>query len=216
MIPNKIDTSFRQTITKSKLSDLTQDLTELGIDTFIDNEFVKSLPFVKTAVGLYDMGYRIHSHFLTKKILRFLFEFSTITDSEKIELIDKLDHSPKYSKDFGERLLLIIDSYDDFDKASLLGRAAKLLSKNLIEINDFMRLSHIINRAYFGDLTILAQFPDIDDVQKESLYTLGLLSLKPKMIENGMSGYEVRMKLNQTDYVLNETGKMMIKIINNK
>jgi hypothetical protein len=180
-----------------------------------DNEFVKSLPFVKIAVGLYDLGNKIHSHFLTKKILRFLFKFSTITDEEKEELIDKLDNSLKYSKDFGERLLLIIDSYDDFDKASLLGQAVKPLSKNLLEVNDFMRLSHIINRAYFGDLTILAKYLEIDDIQKESLYNLGLLSLKSKMIENGMSGFEVRMRLNQTDYVLNDIDKMMIKIINN-
>ncbi|MCT4614953.1 MAG: hypothetical protein N4A49_08790 [Marinifilaceae bacterium] len=152
---------------------------------------------------------------MTKKILRFLFKFSTITDEEKEELIDKLDNSLKYSKDFGERLLLIIDSYDDFDKASLLGQAVKPLSKNLLEVNDFMRLSHIINRAYFGDLTILAKYLEIDDIQKESLYNLGLLSLKSKMIENGMSGFEVRMRLNQTDYVLNDIDKMMIKIINN-
>lgn len=214
MLPNKIDTSFRQTITKSKLSDLTVDLTEIGLDCFIDNEFVKSLPFVKSAVGLYDFGNKIQTHFLTKKILRFLFEFSTISEEEKMGLIDKLDNSPKYSKDFGERLLLLIDRYDDFDKASLLGRATKLLSKNLLEMDDFMRLSHIINRGFIGDLIILAKFPEIDDIQKESLYNLGLLSLKPKMIENGMSGYEVRMRLNQTYYVLNEIGEMMIKIVN--
>ena len=62
---------------------------------------------------------------------------------------------------------------------------------------------------------IIKNFSKSEECDKESLFNLGLLSIRPKMIENGMSGYEVRKRLNQTEYFINKTGEQMKMILEN-
>lgn len=213
MSSNSIDTSFRNTLTKSKLTDISKDLLEVGIDTFLDNELLNNIPIVNTALGLCDVANKIHSYFLTKKILYFLYELNSISEDEKENLIKKLDSNNKYSKDFGERLLLIIENLDNIEKSRILGVSFKLVCQNKLRIDDFFKLSHIISRSFLDDIMLLRDYSKCTEYDKENLFNLGLFSIRPKMIENGMSGYEVRQKLNQTEYFINKTGEQMKMVV---
>lgn len=215
MNENSIDNSFRKTIAKSKLTSLSSELLEISIDTFIDNEFLKSIPFVNIAIGLYDATNKIQSYSLTKKILHFLNEFNSISEKEKTKLFEKIDNNDRYSKDFGERLLLIIENLNSIEKSIILGKSIKLLCQDKLNINDFFKLSHILNRGFLDDLMLIKDLSKTEECDKESFFNLGLLSMRPKMIENGMSGYEVRKRLNQTEYFINKTGEQMKMVLEN-
>ena len=50
---NSLNDSFKITLFDDSLKEISQEYLELGIDSLIDNELVKSIPVVKTISGFY-------------------------------------------------------------------------------------------------------------------------------------------------------------------
>jgi hypothetical protein len=215
---NNLGLAFQDTLFDDSIKDLTVEYLELGIDTLTDNELIKTIPIIKTLNGLYGFSRSIREYYLTKKILRFLFQIKDIPKDEINNMLKKLENNESYNKDFGENLVLLLDRFENINKSDLLGQSFKMFLKEKLSFEDFLRASHIIDKSFFYDLLKLKKIKDgfeIDIISKENLFSLGLLSLKPHEIAAGMTGSEFMVKLNEVDYMINDAGKLILLILEN-
>ena len=91
--------------------DLSVDYSEIFIDDFINNEAIKEIPIIKSAVGLVKGGISISQFWFAKKILLFIKAFNDGSISQ--EKLDQFKHRINCEKNFGkkvaERLMVYID-----------------------------------------------------------------------------------------------------------
>lgn len=127
------------------------DLSLRELSSFFDKELLVDIPYISTAVNLASLGGNIKKAFLVKKLIRFLKELNSISHNERKNFVIKLESSEE-SKKIGDKLLVIIDSLDDDDKATILGKLFKRVIEGNLEISDFHRIALSVNRIYYGDL----------------------------------------------------------------
>ena len=213
---NNLSLAFQDTLYDESIKDLTDEYLELGIDALTDNELIKTIPIIKTLNGLYKFTKSIREYYLTKKILRFLFQIKDIPKDEINQTLKKLANDEAYNKDFGENLVLLLDRFENVNKSDLLGQSFKMFLKEQLSFEDFLRSSHIIDKSFLNDLIKLKKIKaeiEIDIISKENLFSLGLLSLKPHEISVGITGGEMVKKLNEVEYIINDAGKLILKIL---
>jgi hypothetical protein len=211
-----LNEAFQITIFDNSIKELSKDYLEFGVDTLIDNELVRSIPLIKVLDGFYKFSKSVEAFYLKKKIVRFLFQIKDVTEEEKTKAMKKLEKNPEYRKDFVGNLILILDRFETINKSDLLGKAFKMYLQEQISYEDFLRVSHIIDKSFFFDLLKLISLKnkiEIDKISWENLFSVGLLSLKPHDVKAGMTGMEFMKNLNEIDYFINDTGKLIIKVL---
>lgn len=127
------------------------DLSLRELSSYFDKELLVDIPYISTAVNLASLGGNIKKAFLAKKLIRFLKELNSISHNERKSFVIKLESSEE-SKKIGDKLLVIIDSLDDDDKATILGKLFKRTIEGNLKISDFHRIALSVNRIYYGDL----------------------------------------------------------------
>ncbi|RFP65771.1 hypothetical protein D0N36_07520 [Hymenobacter lapidiphilus] len=172
--------------TASNLTDITKDVIETLFDSILDDGFVKSIPVVNTVHSLYKMGLGIRERIFIKMLLKFLLELKNISIEERETFVIKLQEK-EYGDDVGEKIIIILDKIDDSDKASMIGKLFSAYIRGKFEFEDFLRLSHIINNSFVGDIKMLPKyFSDekaiwrLDDDFANKLNRIGLVSSKIK------------------------------------
>ncbi|NJB84208.1 hypothetical protein [Wenyingzhuangia aestuarii] len=148
---NNISNSFNETLKDSDLQNIGGNLSELILDSVLEDGVLKDIPIVSSIVGLTNIGIKISDRVLLNKIISFLFELKNIPSEKREEMINKIDNSKKHKIKVGEKLLLIIDKCNDYENSQY---TAKLFSSYLAEkINyeDFLRGANIIQSVEIND-----------------------------------------------------------------
>ncbi|WP_425658364.1 hypothetical protein [Tenacibaculum ascidiaceicola] len=148
---NNLSTSFYETLKDTDLQNVSGDLSELIIDSVLENGILRDIPVISTIIGISNIGIKISDRILLNKIISFLFELKNIPNSKREEMINKIDNSEKYKVKVGEKILLIIDKCNDYENSQYV---AKLFSAYLLEkINyvDFLRGANIIQSVQITD-----------------------------------------------------------------
>jgi hypothetical protein len=156
--PESISQSFISTIAHSDLAHVTQDLTEVALDSLLDNGILKDIPVIGTIVGIYKGVVSIREQMFIKKIAKFLNSLSEISAKEREDMFIKLEEEGHKRQEVGEGILLILDQVDNYEKARLLGVLLKTLSTSLTNYETFKRFSSIINTVYIDDIMSLPSF----------------------------------------------------------
>jgi hypothetical protein len=133
--------------------------------------------------------------------------------------IKKLENEKSYKRDLGENLILIIERFETAQKSDLLGKAFKMFLKGHLTYEEFLRISHIIDKSFLNDLfklPLIQRSIKVERINKENLFSIGLLSLKPHDVKAGMTGQQFMVNLNEVDYVLNDSGRLIINVLDDK
>ena len=189
--------NFLNVVKSDQIKEITKDLTEVAIDTFFNDGILKDIPVVGTFFNLYNLSQNISNSFFTKKILKFLFELNSISNKERLSFIEKLDNENESAK-IGEKLLIIINKLDDVDKATILGRLFKLTIEGEIEIQTFIRLSYMVDRAYFEDLKVLRNNEYLENIDND---------IKHNLSQIGILNQTIKDNRDHEEYVYKNTGK---------
>ena len=90
--------SAANTLFNDATKDLSMDIVEMGLDSIIDNEILKELPFVKTVYTITKTSLAIKEKFLLKKFLNFIKSFNEHNvDEKEIEKRKKaIDNNEKW------------------------------------------------------------------------------------------------------------------------
>jgi hypothetical protein len=184
------------------VSDSVADGLVLASDTLL--EIADLIPGVGKALELARIYRSTSNALFARKIARFLAVFSDLPTEKRTAFFAKLRDDDALER-FGETTLLILAQSDEIEKPIVIGRLFRAAALDLVSIQVAIRLSAIVNRAFFEDLTTLADFerpsktnePDV----AVSLRALGLL----KITEQDVFDAEA------STYALSTYGKQLLR-----
>lgn len=133
ILMDKIVPSFRKSLFNSS-KEVIGDITELGIDSILDDGIFKDLPVVNLLIGVKKTAQNLHDRNLLKLTLNFIKEFNSGTIDEK-----RLN---QYRNDI---------SSDDKKAESELGRVLIILN-SMIELEKFSMLANLFRNYINGNI----------------------------------------------------------------
>ncbi|CAA0250022.1 hypothetical protein [Tenacibaculum maritimum] len=148
---NNLSTSFNETLKDSDLQNIGGNLSELVIDSVLEDGILKDIPVISTIVGLSNIGIKISDRILLNKIVSFLFELKDISNVKREEMINKIDNSKKYKIKVGEKILLIIDKCNDYENSQYVAKLFSAYVSEKINYVDFLRGANIIQSVQITD-----------------------------------------------------------------
>lgn len=206
----EISKALIDSILPEKTSEEFIDIAEIGLDQLLDDGLLKEIPILKTIVAIYKTSITISDRLLIKKILLFLSSVYKIPDEHIAAFIAEIDQKPKFKREIGEKLLMILDKSDDFRKSTWLAEIFKSYITHEIDYSTFQRLCNSVNNTFIDfilDLkTIYAVLPTNNEAKKEvldHLYQSGLVSIESQMVV-GSNGLE---------FTPNRLGRLLINIL---
>lgn len=158
-----------ESLEAKELGSLTADYTELGLDSILDDGIVKDIPILRTLVGLAKIGLNVRDRIYVKKIYGFLVEVGQTTQEQRDEFVEK--HCGN-GKRFEEAVLLILEQSDRVEKSALIGKVFKACILGKITYMEAVRLSDMLNRAFWVDLNCLIDSSE-SPWQRRKLYLAG-------------------------------------------
>ena len=133
------------------------DITELGIDSLLDDGVFKDLPIVSMLVGVKNTYQNIHDRNLLKHPLTFIKQFNSgsINQEKLNKYRDMLNtDSKKAEKELG-RVLIILNSTIDMEKSQMLANLYKSYINEKINWNQFCEFAEIIKMLFLNDFNII-------------------------------------------------------------
>ena len=215
---NKIVPKFKDSLILNT-SDILQDYAELGIDSFLDNDFVKSIPIVKSILSAKKIINNLTERNLLKNLVIFINELNSgNVDKKKLkEHIKKLNDPTTSEKELGRFLIILNQTYDN-EKSIFYGKIYKAFINRKINWDEVLEFTEIVSRIFIQDLGVLEDLylkkpfivsnftsDRLKSFRIDRLYSLGIVGYSAKALYPG-GGVE--------NYAnLNELGKKFADII---
>lgn len=162
----------------TNLTDASLDTAEALLDGLTAaGEVLEAFPVFGTAAKLIRAGFSIHDRAFLRKMARFLSELQQVSVDERYTFVRDMDRDPAFKKKVGEKLILLLDRFDDLQKANVLGKLFRAYLVGRIDYELFGRLASIIDRLYLPDLDRLHHTEEVrrDDAVL-ALQALGLMN----------------------------------------
>ena len=169
--------SLFNSLASENLKDITIDGLELTLDSALSDGIIKEIPIIGSLYKSIKAAKGISEAIFTKKIFRFLFELKTVPQEDREKFFKKLENDENYSEKVGEKLLIILEQFDDIDKPALLGKLLKQVIEGKFTMDEFFRISSVIQRSYLPDLILICRSNRILQYKpevREHLINLGL------------------------------------------
>lgn len=133
------------------------DITELGIDSLLDDGVFKDLPIVSMLVGVKNTYQNIHDRNLLKQTLTFIKQFNSgsINQEKLNKYRDMLNTDSKKAKKELGRVLIILNSTIDMEKSQMLANLYKSYINERINWNQFCEFAEIIKMLFLNDFNII-------------------------------------------------------------
>jgi len=152
---------FNQIIKSEDLKEITVDLVEKVLDNNIGDALIKEIPILKSLIAARNIYSSYTDRIFLKKAMHVLLELGDTNWNERIELTIDLDDE---NSSGAEKILMAIDNLETLEKCKVFGRLCKLKAVGQIDLDEFKRLTKLIQDAYLDDLELL---PILSDKLKE-------------------------------------------------
>jgi hypothetical protein len=154
-------------VNSSGLKDITTDIVEKVLDNQISDELLKEIPIIKTIIGIRNVYTTYTDRIFIKKAMNVLMELGDINWKDRVELNRDLDDEDSSGT---EKILMAIDRLETIKKCKIFGRLCKLKALNKIDVEDFSRLTKLIQDAYLDDLELIIYFVSQKEKKKWRIY----------------------------------------------
>ena len=123
MIDMQLVTELKDSLFNDDIADLCIDLTEIGIDSVMNDGVLAEVPIAKTIVALSKTGLAIRERNMLKQTLTFIraFNSETISDEQLQKYKDKMTDNKYAEKELG-RVVYLLDRNIDNVKSAILGK----------------------------------------------------------------------------------------------
>ena len=208
-----IGDSLIETIGESGGYGFLAGIAEVGLDSCLQAGILKDVPIFGSLSKIVGGYIGVREYLLFKKIIRFLTAVRTIPAGEIKNFMCKLEESKKEKKKFGEMLFLMLDRFDDVDKAEYAARAFRALASSQIQMDMFLRFLVVIDGGFLPDLIILQYHEKPEKFQETTIISLansGLLAIPSFASYDSLVGYRItelgRQFIQHVLYRTNEGG----------
>ncbi|OGM74332.1 hypothetical protein A2382_02885 [Candidatus Woesebacteria bacterium RIFOXYB1_FULL_38_16] len=184
------------------------ELAEVGIDTFLDEGLIKDIPLASTVLGIFKTVTNIRDALFIKKIAKFLFKLSELSDQDKKKFSDEMAKNVDLRKKIGEKILLLLEKADDMGKPEIIANLFMAYLRSEIDFSTFSRLSEAINKLSVSDVRNLGGNKD-DQERNDRLVSVGLMTVIGMGNEHWKNTYSISKSFFNYDFT--EDGKKMAK-----
>lgn len=156
---NSIEKFVNDELIKPTL-DLSIDYAELILDDLLDNDILKSIPIIKTGALLYNSVLKIKEAFNIKKLLVFLqaFRKGQLSNDEINEFQNKFINEVSYKNKVIEQIILMNERFISIEKSKIYANLFLAHVKSLLEWNDLMTLTAVLDTMNLKALPALKAF----------------------------------------------------------
>jgi len=168
-------------IQSKNLRDISMDILEKVLDNEIGNDMLKEIPLLKSIVAIKNVYSSYTDRIFIKKTMKTLLELGDISEDERSKLIIELTDEDATG---AEKILLAVDHLETFEKCKIYGRLCKLRITNKVSLDDFLRLTKLIQDAYIENLILVTDFKkgerkEIHEGDYYAILSLGLIYQEP-------------------------------------
>lgn len=167
--------SFEADFTNADLKGISTDILDAGIDIASNNDFIESIPIVKTLYGLYNLYKNIQAGRLAKKILKLIINTKDISQSDKSKFINDFG---RVNKERGAEILLdVLTRLDNINKVDILSNLIKSKVREEITMQEFISLTSSLEKLPFVHIHSLLKYQDdyYEPGESDLINTTGLL-----------------------------------------
>ncbi|MCX5637033.1 MAG: hypothetical protein NTX52_04980 [Planctomycetota bacterium] len=205
--PDKLEGKLVESFEAKELGDLAVVYAELGLDGILDEGIIKDIPILRTVVSLAKIGFNVRDRICIKKIIGFLAQIGQATQEQREEFAENYCRN---TKRFEEAVMLILEQADCFEKPPLIGKIFKACILGQIAYNDALKLSSMVNRAYWEDVRQLLSDINVQITEdNHSLVNVGLFEVS---IRGG--GFRARYDPANIHYKITKYGRLLNQIAN--
>jgi len=150
--PSRIEDEIVSSVGAPNLVDLSAELSEGLLDTFIDQGPIKDIPVVGAIVKVIRAGRHISDYNFAKKLSDFFFKLNEIPEPKRRKFVEDMDAQPEFKRKVGAQLILMLERLDDFEKTELLAKAFSLYVNGTIHYEAYREYGLAIDRCFISDL----------------------------------------------------------------
>jgi hypothetical protein len=148
----------------NNITDLTVDIGEVVIDSFLNDGLLKDIPILGTGIKIIRISTNISDALLLNKLKLFMENLNIIKQDDVEKFKEKMNND-KFQKEVGIKLLNIIDKADEYIKIKWIAKVFLDYLDKKINKEFFYRIITIINNAFVQDILKLRCF----EIKKEIL-----------------------------------------------
>jgi hypothetical protein len=144
---------------------------EAVVDAATNDEVLKNIPVIGTAVKLCKAGDDIRNRIFAAKITRFLQTLNKTPPEAREKIAQKVASSPDEAKKVGETLLLVLERITALEKAEIVAYLFIAYIFEQLTEDEFRRLSDAVDQAFIDDLVKFLAIRRVPRVGREPFLT---------------------------------------------
>lgn len=177
--------SLRETLMNPNASELCGEIAEIAIDATIKDDLLKTIPIVKTVVAGGNIIAGIRDRSFLKQTASFINGVnSRVISKADLKTYQKHLEDSYVAQEELERVVVLLDSFIDKEKSTLLGRFYSAYVLQRIDWSQFVELSEALARISVSDFETLYDIcsnqpikeSDLESYRVERLSASGLTS----------------------------------------
>ncbi|WP_024545822.1 hypothetical protein [Picosynechococcus sp. NKBG15041c] len=161
----------------------TLENVEALIDILLDNDILKGIPVVGTAIKCLKGAEDIRDRLFAAKLSSFLKSLENVGPELKEKIRQRVAEDPDQSRKVGETILLVIDRLADLEKSDIIAKIFIAYAFGYLKPNDFQRIVQAVDQAFIADLKLFLASHNLlkkglsQEVFLQALYPSGLTEI---------------------------------------
>lgn len=140
---------------------------EAVVDALTDNEMVKAIPVVGTAIKLLRGARDMRDRFFAAKLSRFIEDLDSVSARTKCKIRERLASNPDDARKVGETALIVVERVVAIEKAHLIAVLFLAYVDRQLTAGEFRRLCSAVDQAFLDDLTDFLRRDAVPEKSKE-------------------------------------------------
>ena len=170
--------------------EIAKEYAEVVMDAFLNDGFLKDLPFMGTAVALLKAGQTIREQLLLHKIEAFLQELDQVEQGTIQDMVRRLDSDISFQGRVGTVLIEALDKMSVERQPRMLARAFRAYADGQVTGLELRRLALAIERFPTFELPSLRAFYDGEVEQRMTTEKAVLLALSSAGLAMNNGGFD--------------------------
>lgn len=210
---------FLKLLSDKECQNLIISNSEVILDNFCDDALVKSIPILSNLTNAGKAILSFRDRYLIRKIGIFLYQLESL-DSYTIENFFSKLESDSYRNKIGEKILILLDSADDDEKAKITGELFKRFVSKKMSKDTFDLICETVNKTFFFNLHLFRH----GHINPNIMLDIGPLFLPFRMVKleleyikhdpHAVFGEQIKQDHIKQTYTPTIWGKELITILN--
>lgn len=185
------------------LTDVLADIGEAALDAVTENEVIREIPILGTAVGIARAASSIRDRVFLNKVRHFLKNVDEIGEDQRARFQETLGSNPEARSKTGEAVFYIFEQGDSMKKVEYAALAFRAFLDGQLPYDELSIMCYAIRQAYTGDLECFVESEQIASSKYNLRFLVpsGLAEASYQFVSAGGSL--------EPDYDVSDTGKAL-------